>query len=244
MSDLSGDTKYYKQLAKRAQEQHNLLTAQGYREHDEHGVKEQWPTHTDLAAFVTDASASFNHAIAALDLGCGTGRYFHCLKNLKSLTGIDASSEMLLQAEHPVEEATISVKPSLICADLTEVQFPDASFDLVYSIGVLGEFMPFDRYFCEKIARIVKPGGKFAFTVMDKKSPTKTSWQRRLVTLCLPIFPRPLERRVRTRMRLLGLSEMELHSILTPAFARATINQRRSCTSGSLHWTCIAEKKA
>jgi hypothetical protein len=32
---------------------------------------------------LTQITLSFDNPIAALDLGCGTGRYFHCLKTLK-----------------------------------------------------------------------------------------------------------------------------------------------------------------
>ena len=33
--------------------------------------------------------------LRVLDLGCGTGRYFHCLNNISCLVGIDISPDML-----------------------------------------------------------------------------------------------------------------------------------------------------
>ena len=44
----------------------------------------------------------FDHPIDVLDLGCGTGRYFWGLRNVTTLTGLDASAPMLEEARHPI----------------------------------------------------------------------------------------------------------------------------------------------
>jgi ubiquinone/menaquinone biosynthesis C-methylase UbiE len=239
--DLVGDAKYYSRLATRARQQYDQIYAAGYRESDDRGINA--PTHTDFGDLLTQVSGSFNRPISALELGCGTGRYFHCLRNLASLTGVDVSPDMLREAQHPVQESSVLVRPMLICANIADVHFNNDSFDLVYSIGVLGEFLSFDRYICEKAARMLKPGGKFVFTVISKDSPRTTSWKRRAVETLLPIIPMRLKRIVKARLRSLSLNEDELITILDQAsLSQYTIKRRLSPTSGCIHIVCIANK--
>ncbi|MCC6206830.1 MAG: class I SAM-dependent methyltransferase, partial [Gammaproteobacteria bacterium] len=54
-------------------------------------------------------SASFGRPIVALDLGCGTGRHFSCLRNVSHLVGIDVSEHMIEQARRPVLAERITV---------------------------------------------------------------------------------------------------------------------------------------
>src|SRR5882757_496331 len=88
----------------------------GYREvssqyrHDDE-IEVTTPNHHRICATLQRICVSFSHPIKALDVGCGTGRYFHCLTNVEELTGMDISEEMLQAAEtHPVRQETISVK--------------------------------------------------------------------------------------------------------------------------------------
>ena len=76
-------------------------------------------------------------APAATSGGCGTWR---------RLVGLDASAPMLDEARHPHSRRS-SVRPwpiTLVHGDLVTHAFPPASFDLVYSIGVLAEHVPLD----------------------------------------------------------------------------------------------------
>ena len=53
---------------------------------------------------------SFRRApIDALDLGCGTGRYFCALRGVRTLVGLDASAAMLERARHPMHEDQITI---------------------------------------------------------------------------------------------------------------------------------------
>lgn len=60
-----------------------------------------------------------------LDLACGQAWHFAQFPNSARMVGIDISLAQLLQARRHV------VNASLVCADMTTVQFPPASFDLV-----------------------------------------------------------------------------------------------------------------
>jgi SAM-dependent methyltransferase len=132
------DRHYYDALASRARGQYNHEYAVGYRRSDDRGV--DGPTHTDFGDLLTETCLSFAHSISVLDLACGTGRYFHHLRNVQRLIGIDISLDMLMQARHPVREEVLQAKPKLICSNLADFECPDATFDLIYAIGVLGEF--------------------------------------------------------------------------------------------------------
>lgn len=108
--------------------------------------------------------------LRVLDLGCGTGRYFHCLKNVSSLVGIDISPDMLEVAAHVYRELPnlSDAECVLIEADFQSLQFVSNSFDLIYSIGVVGELIPITQDLLDKIARWLAPDGKVFFTVVDK----------------------------------------------------------------------------
>ncbi len=98
------------------------------------------------AAFVSwlrGVCARFDEPVDALELGCGTGRYFWALERVRTLIGIDASPAMLARARHPFREDAITVgHVTLIHGDLLEHEFGTGQFDLVYSIGVLAEHVP------------------------------------------------------------------------------------------------------
>ena len=156
---------------------------------------------------------------------------------------MDVSPDMLREALHPLQEHALLIHPQLICANITEVSFKDESFDLVYSIGVLGEFLPFDSYVCEKIARMLKTKGKFVFTVVSNESPQTTSLKRRAAERLLPFLLVRLRLVIKARLRALSLSENELMSVMNKArLYRHTMKRRQSPTSGRIHFVCTAYK--
>src|ERR1041385_5804404 len=88
----------------------------GYREvssqyrHDDE-IEVTTANHQRICATLQGLCASFPHPIQALEVGCGTGRYFHCLTNVEELTGVDISEDMLHAAEtDPVRKEVISVR--------------------------------------------------------------------------------------------------------------------------------------
>src|SRR5438105_1172265 len=78
-----------------------------YRQDDEIEVTTE--NHRRISNRLLEICQSFDHSIRVLDVGCGTGRYFHCLTNVRELTGIDISTEMLQAAAHPVREEMVSI---------------------------------------------------------------------------------------------------------------------------------------
>src|SRR6266851_5118992 len=88
-----------------------------YRESDELEVASE--NHKRICNILADISRSFGYKISVLDLGCGTGRYFHCLQHTERLIGIDVALNMLKYARNPVKNNEIDIDYiGLICANI------------------------------------------------------------------------------------------------------------------------------
>src|SRR5437667_135446 len=97
-----------------------------YRRDDE--IEVTSANHRRIAATLKRLCESSPRPITALEVGCGTGRYFHCLHHADKLVGLDISEEMLRGAEHPVHEDRISVKNiRLLRANVYLASFPPES---------------------------------------------------------------------------------------------------------------------
>jgi len=99
-----------------------------------------------------------------LEIGCGSGRDASFMyKSSYDILALDGSVEMIAEAKrcHPELEGRMEVVriPDQLC-------FKPSSFDGIYSIATL---MHLDKYAInhtiEKIELILKPGGKFLFSV-------------------------------------------------------------------------------
>ena len=230
---LAGDTRFYAELAEQARAVYDSAYASQYREQDTTAVDHR--THVDLGELLRDVTESFGRPIDVLDLACGTGRYWHYLKPVRSLVGVDISPDMLKLAEHPVREEALTFPRTLICGNLAEVEFR-RQFDLIYAIGVF-LFIPFDSYIVSKLAHWLRPGGQLVVTTDDRQFPQPTSWKRRCAEAALPILPASLRRRVRTRLRDFELSEADLRALMA-GWTDVRIT-RRMKTCGS-EWICRA----
>lgn len=130
------------------------------KQHDEKGSPAQAVFRKVLETFSSDLKSG----PVVLDLGCGTGRYFHTIRNCSVLVGIDLSMNMLLEAKNPVKKELISAEHiSLVRGDAFQLPFKSSKFDFVYSIGSLGVVGPFTKVGVNEIARILKPNGIVIF---------------------------------------------------------------------------------
>src|SRR2546429_7607847 len=88
-----------------------------------------------------------------LDLGCGAGMLALLKRKEVTLTGVDLSAECSLAARRNGYDASFTAK-------LSRLPFPDASFDYVVSLDVLGHvgFEEKDQVLAE-IKRVLRPGG-------------------------------------------------------------------------------------
>jgi SAM-dependent methyltransferase len=180
----------------------------------------------------------------ALDLGCGTGRYFCALRGVRTLVGLDASAAMLAQARHPLYEDRITAGAiTLVHGDLLAQDFGVERFDLVYSIGVLAGHVPLDAALVANVARWLRPGGRFAFSTVHPESPSvPRTLARRLGSSLEPLLPGPLKRAMRERLLTGGLyaDEARVQELFAPGWAIESLERFES--EAHLHCLCVAQK--
>jgi ubiquinone/menaquinone biosynthesis C-methylase UbiE len=93
-----------------------------------------------------------------LEIGVGMGAdYLEWLKNGAIATGIDLSPKSIEKARTRCESA--GHKPDLRVADAEQLPFPEGSFDVVYSYGVL-HHSPDTARCIREARRVLKPGGE------------------------------------------------------------------------------------
>lgn len=126
-----------------------------------------------------------------LELGCGTGRYFFYLSRVKKLVGVDISENMLSAARKNLERIPDLVPVTEFVQSSIESFTTPGQFDLVYSIGTLGEFCELTPALLENITRFLKPGGLLFFTVVDAASYVKRpiGFKKKIFRLLMKIFP-------------------------------------------------------
>jgi len=106
-----------------------------------------------------------------LEIGCGTGRYFHWLQNVKLLVGTDLSAEMLRQAENPVRGSEVSARQvRLLHGDIYAMTFPAETFDFIYALGVFGHGAEVTPEFCRQLYGWLAPGGRLYFNAIEEPS--------------------------------------------------------------------------
>jgi SAM-dependent methyltransferase len=228
--------------ARKAEALYDDAYARTYRGRDEALLEEA--TYKNFIAWLQQVCGRFHHRIDVLDLGCGTGRYFWGVNNARSLVGFDASAAMLAEARHPVLADRITARElRLVQGDLATQTFPDGSFDLVYSIGVLAEHVPLDASIVNRIWDWLKPDGRFAFTTVDPQSPdVPKTFGRSLASAVLPMVPGPPGRALHHRLMSGGMygDARWIRDVLAGKFAVETLEQFRSDVH--LHGRCVARK--
>jgi ubiquinone/menaquinone biosynthesis C-methylase UbiE len=108
---------------------------------------------------------------SVLDAGCGPGVVLSALgRQLPNsrLVGVDLSASMLKEA---AENGFLARR--LLQADVENLPFQEASFDLVYALGVIN-FLEDPALFLGSVGRVLKPGGYFVFTYPNKDCINRT----------------------------------------------------------------------
>ncbi len=235
-----------REVAGRVRQQYGPAYARGYRESDEQRVLGGGLGHYGERL---RALSSAPGTLAALDLGCGTGRYFHCLDGVDDLVGVDVSLDMLRESRDPVSGDRVRIgRISLICANLLEIDFPPDRFDLIYSIGVLGEHSPLTEELLNRMFGWLRGGGRLFFTVVDRDSkPRPRGLARRCVEPILPVLPRRIRGTLQHRWASFYLTELELRGLMKRSRFRE-FDIGRHAVSGrawqGAHYDCLAVKSA
>jgi ubiquinone/menaquinone biosynthesis C-methylase UbiE len=126
--------------------------------------------------------------MTALDAGCGPGAYLPILlRENYEVDALDAAEEMLKRARENIPGGS-EQSVHFHRGDVQSLQFGDAMFDLVLSVGVI-MYVKDDAKAILELHRVLKPGGTLIIAVDNKKN---------LADLIdIPIRTRNLFRRIR-----------------------------------------------
>ena len=101
-----------------------------------------------------------------LDAGCGMGRYLRTAaeSSARLIVGLDLSEAVVAARELTALHPGVAV----VRGDLLRLPFAPASFDQIYSLGVLDHTPGPRRAFLE-LVRLLKPGGRIAIWVYPRE---------------------------------------------------------------------------
>jgi 2-polyprenyl-3-methyl-5-hydroxy-6-metoxy-1,4-benzoquinol methylase len=151
------------------------------------------------------------HGKAILDAGCGTGEYtcWYAARD-NQVTGVDLSSPSIEKAKNYTESYRLK-NVRFERMSVLDLQFPNDSFDLSYSMGVLHHTPDPLKGFSEMV-RVTRPGGIIIVSVYNKfgrlRHNLKQKWinilagddLNRRVSYAKQWFPRTCEK-LKRRMR-------------------------------------------
>lgn len=103
-------------------------------------------------------NAAVKAGLDVLDVACGTGVLFpdYLKRNVRSLTGVDISPEMIRYAQAKFPGGQVK----LLCGDVEEMRF-DTQFDLVMVYNAFPHF-PDPKRLIQRLADLTKPGGRLS----------------------------------------------------------------------------------
>lgn len=93
-----------------------------------------------------------------LEVGVGTGLALPFYRRGMTVTGIDASEQMLAKARAKVRSEKLTTVAGLMLMDARALEFPDESFDHVAAMHIMSVVPEPERVMAE-IARVLRPGG-------------------------------------------------------------------------------------
>jgi SAM-dependent methyltransferase len=223
-------------------------SASRYRADDEIEVCSE--NHRRLGAILRSICREFPRPIRVLEIGCGTGRNFHCLENVELLVGTDLSAAMLKFAECPVRAKEVTAKHiRLLQGDIAAMEFPAASFDFVYALGVFGYGAKWSQELSDKAYTWLAPEGRIFFNAIEVPH-CRNRMHRLKYTLKTTVYPR-LPAALRTLLTTRDTVPIVAHSpaavrtvMERSGFAHTTLSSQ-PCHSPlwqGVHLECFAQK--
>lgn len=98
-----------------------------------------------------------------LEVGVGTGISLPSYSAKNRIVGVDISEPMLEKARKRVDELGLTHVDAIEVMDAEELQYPDASFDVVVAQYVITA-VPNPEKALDELARVVRPGGEIIIT--------------------------------------------------------------------------------
>jgi arsenite methyltransferase len=128
------------------------------------------------------AMGRLEHGERVLDLGCGAGTDTLVAAQMVGpegrVTGIDMTPEMLVKAR-AAAGALGAANVELVEAEAERLPFPDASFDVVISNGVIDLIPDKDAVFAE-LERVLRPGGRIQIADVTIQEPVSEQGRRKI----------------------------------------------------------------
>jgi len=221
---------------------YNQAYSENYRHFDEQYIG--MPDYNHFVPLLKRLTAEFNRPIKVLEVGCGTGRYFHALNNTVELTGIDISGPMLKLAENPLKGDEVNIPMiNLIEGSVFEHDFGKEKFDFIYSIGVLAEHAPFTQHICTKLYNLLNDDGVLYFTAVDIDD--RKDFKRKLAETAYPLLPGVIRGILDKRWETNYMTYRQLDQMMAASrFDEYEISTYRAEGGGwvGAHLECIARK--
>jgi len=102
-----------------------------------------------------------------LEAGCGAGvMAAKLIKRGYAVWGIDLAEPMIRQARQLCDSEPFGV------GDIEHIPFPDNTFDVVVSLGVM-EYLESDEQALREVWRVLKPGGRAVIAIPNGRSPLR-----------------------------------------------------------------------
>ena len=119
----------------------------------------------------TDMTADAIRGKRVLEIGCGAGGHSALFASRGAhMTSVDITPERVISTKHKLDLlADDAPAASVLQTDAENLPFADASFDIVYSNGVLHHTRDTERAVAEAL-RVLKPGGRAVILLYCKSS--------------------------------------------------------------------------
>ena len=159
-----------------------------------------------------------------LDVGCGIGGSSRILAKDYGfdVTGVTISPQQVKRAQELTDEG-ISAK--FMVDDAMQLSFPDASFDVVWSVEA-GPHMPDKAIFARELMRVVKPGGVLVvadWNQRDDRQKPLNFWEKPVMRQLLDQWSHPAFSSIEEFSELLEETELVEGEVITADWTKETL---------------------
>lgn len=179
-----------------------------------------------------------------VDFGCGSLRYIEAFDRFNIYEGIDISPYMINQALEVSKIHKEKGDYKLHVGGLNKIiDMERESYNMVISLGVLGEHCPFTSEIMAQLYRITKEDGVVIFTVVKKGSRRETSLRYKSALFVIKFLPYWLKQRLKAKLFLHEVSSDELENIARGSrFKSKIIYEYTDEDWHGTHYYCIWQK--
>jgi MPBQ/MSBQ methyltransferase len=159
-----------------------------------------------------------------LDVGCGIGGSSRILARDYgfAVTGITISPQQVERAQELTPEG---INAKFVVDDAMAISFPDASFDVVWSIEA-GPHMPDKAVFAKELMRVLKPGGIMVMADWNQRDDRQIPlniWEKPVMQQLLDQWSHPAFSSIEGFSELLEATQFVEGSVVTADWTKETL---------------------